>query len=230
MTKGHHVLIADDHDLFRQGLRYALLDDLGAAHVWEAGTLDEALAILAAHPEIALASFDIRMPGMRDGESLAAVRRQYPNLPIAVVSGFEDRRSILLMLQYGASGFIPKSLPAADIVTAMRDILAGRIFVPPSITAVDQADGATAVIPSHELSDADHRTTDVSGLTPRQREVLDGLMAGHSTKVIARAMDIAEGTVKVYVAAIFRALDARNRLEAVTKARMLDLERQSPPR
>ncbi|MEI7710913.1 MAG: response regulator transcription factor [Rhodospirillales bacterium] len=226
MPTGPHILIADDHDLFRRGLRYALTDMLPDARVTDADSLEKALEILAQHPEIALASFDLRMPGMQDGRALQEVRRQHPALPIAVLSAREGRQIILDTLGFGASGFIPKSLPAEDIVAAMHDIMDGRIYVPPNITAIDREDSTEPIRATTDPQIL--RKFDPSALTPRQREVFDLMVAGKSTKEMARTLDIAEGTVKIYLAAIFRMLDARNRVEAVTKS--LGLTFNSTPR
>jgi DNA-binding NarL/FixJ family response regulator len=211
-----HILIADDHDLFRRGLRYALVDTIPDVRVSEANTLDSALQQLSASNDIAVASFDLRMPGMRDGQALPDIRRQYPNLPIVILSAREGRRVILQMLEFGASGFIPKSLPAVDIVAALLDVMVGRIYVPPHITALDP--GAGTIPDRSAANSASNPTFDPSALTPRQREVFDLMLTGRSTKEMARTLDIAEGTVKIYLAAIFRLLDVRNRIEAVTKS------------
>ena len=216
MSQGPHILIADDHDLFRRGLRYALVDTRPDVRISEADSLASALEQLAASDDIALASFDLRMPGMRDGQALSDIRRQYPSLPIAILSAREGRRIILEMLECGASGFIPKNLPAEDIVGAMLDIMAGRIYVPPHITALDPGASATPQRPA--ANGATSRPFDPTDLTPRQREVFDLMLTGRSTKEIARALDIAEGTVKIYLAAIFRLLEVRNRIEAVSKS------------
>ena len=216
MPTGLHIMIADDHDLFRRGLRYALADSIPDIRVTEAESLGQALGILSQHPDIALASFDLRMPGMQDGRALQEVRRLHPALPIAVLSAHEGRQIILDTLGFGASGFIPKGLPAEDIVAAMRDIVDGRIYVPPNITTLDRDDDTP---PTRATNDAQPpRRFDPTALTPRQREVFELMLGGKSTKEMARALDIAEGTVKIYLAAIFRLLDARNRVEAVTKS------------
>jgi DNA-binding NarL/FixJ family response regulator len=216
MPSALHILIADDHDLFRRGLRYALTDSFADIRVSDADSLGQALDILAENPDIALASFDLRMSGMQEGRALQEVRRLYPALPIAVLSAQEGRQIILDTLGFGASGFIPKGLPAEDIVAALRDILDGRIYVPPTITALDRDDGA--VFARAATDPQPPRKFDPNALTQRQREVFELMLAGKSTKEMARALDIAEGTVKIYLAAIFRLLDAHNRVEAVTKS------------
>jgi len=213
---GPHILIADDHDLFRKGLRYALSDVLPGVTVSEAGTLDDALGKLSTCTNVSLGSFDLTMPGMREGQALREIRRLFPRLPIVVLSGHESRQTILESLAAGVSGFIPKSLPAGEIVAAIMEVMTGRIFVPSLITAIesDNFEPKGMMLPAP----AGSREFDPTALTPRQRDVFALMMSGCSTKEIARSLAIAEGTVKIYLAAIFRLLDARNRVEAVTKA------------
>jgi DNA-binding NarL/FixJ family response regulator len=199
-----------------------LADALPGVTVSEASTLSEALGQLNSCTSVSLASFDLTMPGMRDGEALREIRHLYPRLPIAVLFGHESRQTILESLAAGASGFIPKSLPAGEIVAAIMEVMTGRIFVPPRITAIEP----DSVAPSPPVLPAPlgSRGFDPAALTPRQRDVFALMMNGRSTKEIARSLAIAEGTVKIYLAAIFRQLDARNRVEAVTKALGMGVE------
>lgn len=223
------ILIADDHDLFRRGLRYALADGIHDAQVLEAGSVMQATALIEHHQELALASFDLRMPGMQMGEGLLPIRRLRPRLPIVVLSGFEDRQHVLSAIQMGASGFIPKSLPAEQIVLALIEVMQGRIYIPPSITEVD-ALPADPLTPGVQREEALPAAPKAVQLTPRQREVLERLMAGRSTKEIGRDLDLAEGTVKIHLAALFRVLGARNRVEAVRRAISLGLPLPSDSR
>ncbi len=211
---GPHILIADDHALFRKGLRYALADVLPDLTVSESGTFSDALDKLNTCTNVSLASFDLTMPGMRDGQALREIRQLYPRLPMVVLSGHEGRQTILECLAAGASGFIPKSLPAGEIVAAIMEVMTGRIFVPSRIIAIEP----DSVIPPLLPAQTGAHVFDPAALTPRQRDVFGLMMSGRSTKEIARSLAIAEGTVKIYLAAIFRQLDAHNRVEAVTKA------------
>ena len=232
MLLNPRFLIADDHDLFRRGLIYALTDRIEGLQVIESGSFEGALEALASQGPFDLASFDLRMPGMQEGQSLAAIRRLYPKLPIAVLSGFEDRQNILNALSLGASGFIPKSLPADEIVAAMVEIMGGRIYIPPSITAFEEVDDHTRDRVAEPLEAPDHpppvSAADIANLTPRQRDVLRQLVAGRSTKEICRDLHLAEGTVKIHLTALFRALGARNRVEAVANAIKLGFGQVSP--
>lgn len=205
------ALIADDHGLYRVGLRLLLEDRLGFDRVIETGGFDEALDRLADTPSIKLALFDLSMPGMGGPSSLAVVRASYPDLKVAVISGQEDRANVEATMGHGLNAFIPKSLSDDKIVTALKDVMAGKTFVP-LVTA------AKAVPPPAPPAGAQQA---MEGLTPRQRDVLAGIVRGLANKEIARELDIAEGTVKIHLAALFSHFDVRNRTELATKAQRL---------
>lgn len=203
------VLIADDHELFRSGLRQLVIDELHATDVREAETLDQAIEILTNEGGGDLILVDLRMPGMSGAEELAALRDGFPDAKIAVVSAWEERAEILAALGAGVHGYIPKSLPSAEIAGALRSVLTGRIFVPAAIGKRDPGAAASQGIPN--TIDAGEK------LTQRQKDVLNELLKGHSSKEIARTLNIAEGTVKIHLAAIYRALGVRTRAEAIAK-------------
>ena len=127
------ALIADDHELFRSGMKQLLVDVLHAEDVREAETMDRALEILTNEGAGDLVLVDWRMPGMSGAESLAALRDGFPEAKVAVISAWEERADILAALGAGVHGYIPKSLPSAQIATALQGILDGRIFVPPAM-------------------------------------------------------------------------------------------------
>ena len=209
------ALIADDHGLYRVGLRLLLEDRLGFASVIETGGFDEALDRLADTPAIKLALFDLSMPGMGGPSSLAVVRANYPDLRVAVISGQEDRANVEATLAHGLHGFIPKSLSDDKIVAALKDVMAGKVFVP--VVTAAKAVPAPARIPASEPTSL----AAMDGLTPRQRDVLAGIVRGLANKEIARELDIAEGTVKIHLAALFSHFDVRNRTELATRAQRL---------
>lgn len=199
------VLVADDHELFRSGLRQLLVDAFDAAEVREAEGFDQALEILTAEGPVDLILVDLRMPGMSGAEALSALRDGFPEAKVAVVSAWEERAEIIAALSAGVHGYIPKSLPSAEIAAAIRSILDGRIFVPPALGRREAAASQSAAASNGEK------------LTLRQREVLNELLKGQASKEIARTLDIAEGTVKIHLAAIYRALGVRTRAEAIAK-------------
>lgn len=201
------ALIADDHELFRSGMKQLLVDVLSAQDVREAETMDQALEILTNEGGGDLVLVDWRMPGMSGAESLAALRDGFPEAKVAVISAWEERADILAALGAGVHGYIPKSLPSAQIATALQGILDGRIYVP---AAMGKRDGGPETGGGSAKLDQDK-------LTLRQKDVLAELLKGQASKEIARTLDIAEGTVKIHLAAIYRALGVRTRAEAIAK-------------
>jgi len=199
------ALIADDHELFRSGLRQLLVDALGAVEVREAETFDQAIDVLTNEGAGDLILVDLRMPGMSGAEALAALRDGFPDSKVAVVSAWEERAEILAALSAGVHGYIPKSLSSNEIAAAIRSILEGGIFVPPTLGRREPT--ATYNAPS----------VGSDKLTLRQREVLNELLKGQASKEIAPSLDIAEGTVKIHLAAIYRALGVRTRAEAIAR-------------
>jgi DNA-binding NarL/FixJ family response regulator len=202
------ALIADDHELFRSGLRQLLVDELNAEDVREADSMDQALDALTSEGGRDLILVDWRMPGMSGAESLAALRDGFPEAKVAVVSAWEERADILAAFGAGVHGYIPKSLSSGEIAAALRSILDGAVYAPPSLGRRDAAPASTPRQPA---------TAGIDKLTGRQREVLDQLLKGQSSKEIARSLDIAEGTVKIHLAAIYRAVGVRTRAEAIAK-------------
>jgi len=216
--KRETVLIADDHSLYRTGLGFLLKDKLGFSSVIEAATFDAALDRLSEPAKIDLALFDLSMPGISGPESLSVVKETYPGLRVAIVSGSEERNDVLRAVATGLSGYVPKSLPDDEIVGALQDILDGRIYVPRFMTS-----GTTPVGDKTFAAGAVEMQGDPGGgavtkpISPRQRDVLDCVRRGLSNKEIARELEIAEGTVKIHLAALFSHFGARNRTELATK-------------
>lgn len=214
--KSVSIVIADDHQMFRQGLRLLLEDELKVAEIVEAEDFDTALDRAASMKQVDLILVDLKMPGMAGGASIRSVRQAYPAAKVVVVSGFTGRDEILDALGAGAHGYVPKRLSIEELTAALRLVMGGGVYVPPDIATVPPESGddmADLPMPSKPPGD-----TDLSRLTPRQRDVLRELSQGRSTKEIARSLDLAEGTVKIHLAAIFRLLGVRNRTEAAIAA------------
>lgn len=200
------ILIADDHDVVRQGLGHVLRRGLGAASVAEAATFDEALALLADR-SIFLAIFDIRMPGLESPRELVKVRRLRPDVCVVVLSGSEARADILAALEAGVHGYLVKSERAEMLVKRVKGVLGGEIYVPPGLAELpSDVSIAPATMPGGP--------PDGPSLTKRQKDVLRLLIEGLSNKDIAKRLDVAEGTVKLHVAATLRAVGANNRTHA----------------
>jgi DNA-binding NarL/FixJ family response regulator len=206
------VLIADDHPLVRDALARTVHELDAAVQVHEAGDLD-ALLRLAVDGGADLALVDLNMPGMDGVEGVRRLREAAPTLPIVVASGQEDPATIRAVLAAGAVGFIPKSERSEVLLGALRLVQSGGTYVPARM--LDPA----AAPPPHDLKSTD--------LTPRQLDVLHCLLRGEPNKMIARELGLTEGTVKIHIAAILRALHARNRTEAVVRARSLGIDPQA---
>jgi DNA-binding NarL/FixJ family response regulator len=199
------ALIADDDEFFRAALSAILTKQLGFAKVFEAASLDEALEQLGTQEGISAAFFDLSMPGVQSPANLKAVRECFPDTRMAVVSASKRRQDILLALEAGAHGYVPKGLGIKDLTGALRTILEGAIYVPPGL----------ADLPANSEQSTDAFRPDSNGapigLTARQRDVLELLVQGKSNKEIARSLTLGEGTVKVHVAALFRNLGVNTR-------------------
>ena len=204
-------LVADDDEFFRIALRTILLNKLGFTDVIETASLDEAVERLSEANDVSLAIFDLAMPGMESAASLRAVRECFPATQVAVVSASKRRADILLALEAGAHGYVPKGLGVAELSRALQTITEGVIFVPPSLADL----GAFEDEPNMPLASAySSQPRSDKSLTTRQSQVPDLLVEGKSNKEIARALKLGEGTVKVHVAALFRTLGVTSRAAA----------------
>lgn len=203
------ILIADDHPMMRDALARTLQAVAPEARVAEAGDLAGCEAALAAGP-VSLALVDLHMPGMDGVAGLRLLRRQYPSVPLVVVSGDAEPGVVRAAFAAGAVGFLPKGESAEVLQQALRLVLGGGSYMP-ALALADLRPGAAP--PRSEPPQ----------LTQRQRDVLACLQRGLPNKSIARELGLAEGTVKIHLAALLRALQARNRTEAVIRARELGL-------
>lgn len=206
------VLIADDHALLRAGVVEFLS---GVNPDWsflQANSLDEVMEHLA-ETTVDLLILDLKMPGMKGVASVQTLRNSHPALNIAVLTGSEDRATILECLSAGVHGYILKSAAAEQLLQAVSTILAGGVYVPPALTRVTQpTEEAPVSLPAAPWSGPP------VALTGRQLDVLRLLAEGQSTKEIARMLGLGVGTVKVHLAGVYRALGAHSRMEAVVKA------------
>jgi DNA-binding NarL/FixJ family response regulator len=218
------ILIADDHPLVRQAMRLNFIDHGSDYEFVEADGLDPALDLLADN-DIDLLLMDLGMPGMDGADSVRALRETYPETKLAVVTGQDDRATILECLSAGAHGYILKSSPVEEIMQAIASIMAGNVYVTPALARF----GALHPAPRHDAESIQYavpvsrRPTQVPRLTKRQAEVLQLLRQGQPTKQIARGLDLGIGTVKIHLAAVFRALNAKNRTEAALLAAKFNL-------
>src|SRR5262245_46474780 len=205
------VLIADDHQVFRIGLAQLLRRQLKVARLLEAGSFAEAMEHLK-NKDVSLAIVDLRMPGLVGPQGIAQMRRSRPEAQIVVLSASDCREDILGALAAGVHGYIVKSQHPDQLIERLRYILGGEIYVPPIL--------AERPI-EEEASSRPARVQPMQSLSHRQRQVLMGLIEGKSNKEIAQALSVAEGTVKMHLAALFRVLGATNRAHAVAMGKQL---------
>ncbi len=213
------VLVADDHGLYRSGFSFLLRDRMGFRAVIEAATFDAALDRLAETQNVELALFDLAMPGISGPEGLSVVKETYPGIRVAIVSGSEERNDVVKAVAMGLNGYVPKSLADDEIVGALQDILDGRVFVPRFMTSGNTPLTAKSGSPEGSGSKGDPGGgATYKSISPRQRDLLDCIRRGLSNKEIARELEIAEGTVKIHLAALFAHFGARNRTELATRS------------
>jgi DNA-binding NarL/FixJ family response regulator len=211
-TSGEIILIADDDEFFRMALRTILTRTIEGAQIQETSSLDEAVEYLSEKGTVALALFDLNMPGMESAASLRAVRECFPHTLVAVVSASRRRDDILLALEAGAHGYIPKGLGAVELAAAIKTVRSGSIYVPVSLADLREVEEKPQAL---RMRSAEPQLgADETPLTPRQRDVLELIVQGMSNKEIARALNLGEGTVKVHVAALFRVLGVTSRTAA----------------
>lgn len=212
------ALVADDDEFFRIAIKSILTRQLGLREVIETGSFDEALEKLSERSDVFLTLFDLQMPGLETPMSLRVVRENFAQAQVVVVSSSQDRNDIIAALHAGVHGYVPKSLGPADLARALRLILNGTMYVPPSLAKLAPEAAQAAIVAPVVVSPK----RDTLHLTPRQLQVLELLVEGRSNKQIARTLRLGEGTVKIHMAALFRNLTVPNRAAAaVVGARLL---------
>ncbi|MPZ56089.1 MAG: response regulator [Rhizobiales bacterium] len=201
----YRLLIADDHPLFRGALREAVSGLFEQVEIIEAGSFDEVGKLLdRGSPDVDLILLDLSMPGVRGFSGLMYLRAQYPSVPVVIVSAIDDPVIICRCLDFGASGFIPKTLGVEAIRAAVVRVLDGGVWTPPRID-LDRSEDADAAALIGRLGT----------LTPQQVRVLMMLSEGLLNKQIAYELSVSEATVKAHVSAILQKLGVESRTQAV---------------
>lgn len=214
-------LVIDDHVLIREAMLGVLRNLDAEALILEAGTYQGALELLEQHHDIALALLDLHLPDRHGLDALPELRAGFPSMAIVMLSAFNDRDTVLKSLNGGAVGFIPKTDSRDVLMGALRLILAGGKYIPPDVLGPPALGQPLATVPSPQTAEP-RRPPSELGLTERQLDVLSLMMQGKSNKLICRALNLAEPTVKNHVSAILKALNVSNRTEAVLAAAELD--------
>lgn len=207
----YRLLIADDHPLFRGALREAVSGLLERVEIAEAGTFDDVVAFLERNADIDLVLLDLTMPGARGFSGLMYLRAQYPGVPVVVVSANDDPATIRRCMEFGASGFIPKTLGVEEMRAAISRILGGGVWTPPDVDLSTGSDAEAAELMSRMVT-----------LTPQQVRVLMMLSEGLLNKQIAFQLGVSEATVKAHVSAILQKLGVESRTQAVIAAARIE--------
>ncbi|MDU0113481.1 response regulator transcription factor [Psychrosphaera aquimarina] len=209
-----NFLIADDHPLFREALIGALRTQFSELSIVESDSLESTIQQIENHDDLDLVLLDLHMPGSGDLYGIIRIREDYPELPVAVISGSDQLDIISKVMGFGAMGFISKSSSSVQIAQAINNILEGDTWLPPGIAHQIQA------LSSDDLDLANR----VAQLTPQQYRVLYLLHEGLLNKQIAYELNVTEATIKAHITAIFRKLRINNRTQAVLLAEKLQLE------
>ena len=211
MAEPTRVLIADDHPLVLGALRHAVEGAVSPVTVVEAQNFESLSKALGAGPAIDLALLDLSMPGVRGYSGLMFVRAEYPAVPVVVVSANEERATIRNCLDFGAAGFIPKSTGVDAMRAAIRAVLAGGRWTPPSYDEAAPPDAAASALVAR-----------LATLTPQQVRVLMMLNQGLLNKQIAYELSVSEATIKAHVSAILQKLGVESRTQAVILAAKIE--------
>ena len=202
------VLVVDDHALVREGLRQVLKGLDEQIEVLDAPQCSRAFELAAQHPDLDLVLLDYHLPDMNGLDALDVFGKKHPELPIVMLSGSVNPKIMRLVLQKGAAGFLTKSGLSDELISAVRLVLAGGVYVPPELAGaadLESNENASAALESPKF-------------TPRQEEVLYLLLDGRSNKEISQTLNLADETTKNHVTAVLRAFGVKTRIQAVLAA------------
>ncbi len=214
----YRLLIADDHPLFRGALREAVSGIFDRIDIAEAGSFDDVSKLLeTGSDDVDLVLLDLAMPGVRGFSGLMYLRAQYPSVPVVIVSANDDPAVIRRCMDFGASGFIPKTLGVEVMRAAIAAVLKGSLWTPPDVDLNAVVDAETTAVLARFAT-----------LTPQQVRVLMMLSEGLLNKQIAYELSVSEATVKAHVSAILQKLGVESRTQAVIAASKIEVG-QWPP-
>ena len=218
MLKPEKIIITDDHPLFRKALLETLKESLPTTQWLEAETVEGLDILLSENTEADLLLLDLNIPGAHGFNTLIHIRQHFPQIPVVIISAYEDNDTITKAMRYGASGFIPKSSPASSIFEAINQVLAGGLWTPETLTEQNVQNSQSQI------------AANVASLTQQQYRILMMFAEGMLNKQIAYDLSVSEATIKAHATAIFRKLNVRNRTQAVILLSQLDISEQGFPR
>lgn len=202
------LLVVEDHALVREGIVQTLRRLESDVSVLDTADCDAASVLLESGQIFDLMLLDLGLPGLDGLSFLGSLRKRYPEMPVVILSAYDDPHTVSKAMKAGAAGFIPKTCSSERLLTALREVLGGRLFPPELFPGA-----AAGTSPFPPMGGAVEPS--VFGLTGRQAEVL-GLMArGKSNRDIAEVLGLSEGTVKIHLTAIFKSLNVSSRTQAM---------------
>jgi len=193
------LLVVEDHALVREGLLQTLRGLTADAELLGVVDAEGALKLLEADPDFDLMVLDLMLPGMNGMAFLGVLRKRFPSTPVVVLSALDDMETVQRAMRHGASGYVPKSSSSECLLDALRQVLAGEVYLPDKYVEAF----------------ARPRPTIETRLRPSQMRVLDLLTAGHSNRQIAELLNITVGTVKLHLVTIFKVLNVSSRSQAL---------------
>lgn len=202
-----HLVIADDHPLFRDALRQAVASVVASAKINEAGSFEELTALLDRETDVDLILLDLSMPGISGFSGLIYLRAQFPAIPVVIVSASDDSATIRRSMDFGASGFIPKRFGVETLRDAIGKVMRGDVWIPADVDLSAAGDPDMMKLRDRLMT-----------LTPQQVRVLMMLSEGLLNKQIAFELGVSEATIKAHVSAILQKLGVESRTQAVIAA------------
>lgn len=222
------ILIADDHELFLQGLEFVLHKEYPGAEIVLTDSYTGIFEILTQRVDFDLILTDLAMPGANWVEAIGKMHSLCPDVPIIILSAVFDKEILQKTYDLGVSGYISKSFPNNLIISAINLVMAGGMYIPPEILQMSMKSTSETVrnlvkdLEMPKEADGNNHT-----LTPRQLEVLKCLAKGMSNKQIAYQLGLSEGTVKIHITLLMRTLEVNNRTSAVLKGTQCGLLKSS---
>ncbi len=201
------ILVIEDHALVREGLLQALKGLEDGVETVGAQDADSALEMLAGDQEMDLILLDLMLPGTSGMGLLGVLRKRFPAVPVVILSALDEPDTVTRALRQGAAGFVPKSSSTEIMLDALRQVLAGEVYLPPRLREATARD-----------SGRNRSVAERYGLTTGQMRVLELLTQGKTNRQIADMLGVTEGTVKIHVSHIFKAMNVTNRSQALLLA------------
>jgi DNA-binding NarL/FixJ family response regulator len=224
------LLLVDSHVLFREGLALLLGSLESRVEVLQASSGEFAIELVDRSPEIDIVLVDLDESAARAGiDTIRLLHERHPPIPVVAVSGIEDEDVVFQAIDAGAMGYVPKTSTSPVLRAALRLVLSGGVYLPPSIFLADHGTkirGVRGVEQAHQ--EREEVTPGKLGLTARQADVLAHILQGKSAKSIGAELRLSASTVKVHTSAVLRALRVSTRTQAIVAASKLGLRFPMP--